>query len=208
MKERQKEETILKPMVICIEDINNKGKTSRFTSCVALPGRQPGLRLDSAGNIPWRCDGAAGAGACELWVSADKRLILYRKEDAPPVIVHRAGRSLNVPYNKPVVLVNQDQIDLNNRQLKIHLHGEASKITAPVPLSPDSDSRLRKPKLLAQGAALAAIIGALAVSGGCIEVRENPPVPLPPDDPIEEELENPDEQQSEDLDTKALKQKV
>ena len=195
-------------MAICIEEITDTVKASRFTRCVALPGRQPGLRLDSTGNILWRSNEAAVTSACELWVSADNRLILYRPEGAPPVIVHRAGRSLNVPGSKPVVLVNQDQIYLNNRQLRIHLHGETSNITAPVPLSSDSDSRVRKPKLLAQGAALAAMIGALAVSGGCVEVRMNPPAPLPPDDPLEEELENPAEQQSKGLDTVTLKQKV
>ncbi len=180
----------MKPMAICIEEIDRSEKVSRFTRCVALPGRQPGLGLDSAGNILWLSDGSAVASACELWVSADNRLILYRHDGAPPVTVHRTGRSLNVPGCKPVVLVSQDQIDLNNRQLRIHLHGEASKITEPVPLSSASELKLRKPKLLAQGAALAALIGALAVSGGCVEVRENPPAPLPPDDPIEEELGN------------------
>jgi len=46
---------------------------------------------------------------------------------------------------------------------------------------------------------------ALTVSGGCVEVRENPPAPLPYDDPIEEEIEQPDEQQSRDLNSTRLK---
>ena len=188
----------MKPLAICIEAISEKAKATRFTRCVALPGRQPGLKLDASGNILWRTDQAAGTGAAELWVSKDNRLILFRPEGAPPVTVHRAGRSLNVPYSKPVVLVNLDQIALNNRQLRIHLHGETANITAPTPLTTASETRVRKPKLLAQGAALAAIIGALAVSGGCVEVRENPPAPLPYDDPIEEELEDTVEQQSKD----------
>jgi len=198
----------MKPQAICIEDIGGKAESIQFTRCVALPGRQPGLRLDASGSILWRNDQVAGTGACELWVSQDNRLILYRPEGAPPVIVHRAGRSLNVPYNKPVILVNLDQITLNNRQLRIHLHGETTNITAPAPLTPESESRFRKPKLLAQAAALAAMIGTLAVSGGCVEVRENPPAPLPHVDPIEEEIEQPDEQQSRDLSSTNLQQDI
>ncbi len=196
----------MKPLEICIEEIGDKVKKARFTRCVALPGRQPGLKLDASGNILWRTDETAVISACELWVSADNRLILYRPEGAPPVTVHRAGRSLIVPGGKPVVLINLDQIDLNNHQLRIHLHGETSNIIAPSPLTPDSDSRFRKPKLLAQGAALAAMIGALAVSGGCVEVRENPPAPLPNEDHIEEELDQPVEQESTNFDTKNIKQ--
>ncbi len=175
---------------------------------MALPGRQPGLRLDSSGNILWRTDQAAGTGAAELWVSEDNRLILYRPDGAPPVTVRRAGRSLNVPYSKPVTLVNLDQIVLNDRNLRIHLHGETTSLAAPAPLTPELEARFRKPKLWAKGAALAAMIGALAVSGGCVEVRENPPAPPPCDDPIEEEIETPDEQQSRDLDSTRLKEKI
>lgn len=198
----------MKPLAICIEEISEKTKGARFTRCVALPGRQPGLKLDASGNIMWLTDQAEGTGAAEIWVSKDNRLILYRPEGAPPVTVHRAGRSLSIPYSKPVVLVNLDQINLNNRQLRIHLHGETTNVTAPAPQTPESESRFRKPKLLAQGAALAAMIGALAVSGGCVEVRENPPAPLPYDDPIEEEIEQPDEQQSSDLNSTSLKENL
>lgn len=196
----------MKPQAICIEEIREKAKANRFTRCVALPGRQPGLKLDASGNILWRTIKATVASAAELWVSEDNRLILYRPEGAPPVTVHRAGRSLQVPYSKPVVLINLDQITLNSRELRIHLHGETSNIIAPAPLTPESESKFRKPKILAQGAALAALIGALTVSGGCVEVRENPPAPLPYDDPIEEELEQPEEQQSVDQSSTSLQQ--
>ena len=54
---------------------------------------------------------------CELWVSADDRLILYRPEGADAVAVSRAGRSLDVPSGKPVVLIDQDQIDVDSNGL-------------------------------------------------------------------------------------------
>jgi hypothetical protein len=166
-----------KPLAICIEDLDAPATPSQYTRCVALPGRQPGLRLDGAGRILWHRDEAV---ACELWVSADDRLILYRPEDALPVIVHRAGRSLDVPCSKPVVLIDQDQVGVGERHLRIHVHGEAPVVTAPMPLLPEPKSKFRVRGRLAQGAATAAIVGAIAMAGGCIEVRENPPVPLPP----------------------------
>lgn len=162
------------PLAICIEDLDAPSKASKYLQCVALPGRQPGLRLDGAGRARWRNEDAV---ACELWVSADNRLILYRPNDAPPVKVRRAGRSLDVPHSKPVILVDKDEVDVGARRLRIHIHGEAAVIAAPTPLAikPGPFDRL------AQTAAAAAVIGTLAT--GCIEVRETPPVPLPPDTP-------------------------
>ncbi|MCP4592143.1 MAG: hypothetical protein GY842_15520, partial [bacterium] len=70
-----------KPLAICIEDMDAQAET-RYLRCVAVPGRQPGLRLDEAGSVLWKSDDGA---SCELWVSADDRLILYRPEDATRV---------------------------------------------------------------------------------------------------------------------------
>ena len=90
-----------KPIAICIEDLGSEPKT-RYLRCVALPGRQPGLRLDKAGSVLWQSDDGV---SCELWVSADERLILYRPEAkaSGPVTLHRAGRSLDVPFGKSLV---------------------------------------------------------------------------------------------------------
>lgn len=177
-----------KPMAICIEDLNSQSKT-RYLRCVALPGRQPGLRLDKAGRVLWQSDDGV---SCELWVSADERLILYRPEARVPipVILHRAGRSLDVPYGKPVVVIDKDQIDVGSRHLRIHVHGRAPSVAAPSPLP----SRPRPLDRLAQAAATAAVIGAVAATGGCtdIDVRENPPEPIEIP-PTIEVIENPPE---------------
>jgi len=175
-----------RPLAICIEDLDAQSGIAKYTRCVALPGRQPGLRLDETGRVLWQSDDRV---SCELWVSADERLILYRLEGATHVTLHRAGRSLDVPFGKPVVVIDQDQIDVGPRRLRVHVHGEAPSVVAPSPLP----SRLRPFDRVTQAAAAAAVIGAVAATGSCtvstegiviepfpaatptIEVRENVP---------------------------------
>ena len=164
---------MIKPLAICIEDLNAPSKASKYLQCVALPGRQPGLRLDETGHALWFSEKAV---ACELWVSADNRLILYRPDDAPPLRVRRAGRSLDVPFSKPVILIDKDEVDVGTRHLRIHIHGEAATVAAPTPLVIKRGPFDR----LAQTAAAAAVISTLAT--GCIEVRETPPVVAAPTD--------------------------
>jgi len=118
--------------------------------------------------VLWKSDDGV---SCELWVSADERLILYRPEAKIPVTLHRAGRSLYVPCGKPVVVIDKDQIDVGSRRLRVHVHGNAPLVAAPSPLP----SKPRPLGRLAQVAAAAAVIGAVAAAGGCIDVREDPP---------------------------------
>ncbi len=158
-----------KPLAICIEDVGSQSKT-RYMRCVALPGRQPGLRLDETGQVLWRSDEGV---SCELWVSADDRLVLYRPEGAPAVSLHRAGRSLDVPCGKPVFVIDRDEVDVGSRHLRIHVHGQAPSIAAPSPLP----SRARPLSSLAQAATAAAIVGAVTTFGCSeIEIRDDPPV--------------------------------
>ncbi len=165
-----------KPFAICIENLNARSGASRYLRCVALPGRQPGLRLDKSGQVLWQRDDVV---ACELWVSADDRLILYRQEGMAPVTLQRAGRSLEVPYARPVVVIDQDQITIGRRRLRLHIHGVAPAVSAPsaLPAGPGPIHRL------AQAATAAALLGAAMTVGGCevatptIEVRTAPPEP-------------------------------
>jgi hypothetical protein len=173
---RRKE--MAKSLAICVEDVGSQSST-RYMRCVALPGRQPGLRLDEAGQVVWQSDEGV---ACELCVSADGRLVLYRPEGAIPISVHRAGRSLDVPCSKPVFIIDKDEVGVGERLLRIHVHGEAPLITAPSPLP----SKTRPFRRLAQAATAVAIAGTVSAVG-CkeIEIRDNPPVEVAPTPTIE-----------------------
>ena len=161
-----------KPLAICIEELDSS--EARYIRCVALPGRQPGLRLDKTGRVLWQSDDGV---SCELWVSADERLILYRPEGADSVMLDRGGRTLDVPYGKPVVVIDQDQVSVGGRRVRIHVHGEAPSVAAPSPLP----SRSQPLGRLARTLATTAVIGAAVAASGCaepsIEVRVTPPEP-------------------------------
>jgi len=171
------------PRAICIEDLSS-GEGDRFLRCVALPGRQPGLRVSTQGAVLWK---SGDDIACELWVSGDDRLILYRPTGAAPVRVERRKRSLDVPFDKPVVLLDQDVVQVGDRVLRVHMHGAATTVRAPSPLP------VRKPSTASRVAAVVALGAAVA---GCnknqIEVRDMPPAVqadldgAPPDPPGEE----------------------
>ena len=174
------------PQAICIEDLNATDPNARYLRCVALGGRQPGLRLDRGGQALWRSDEDL---ACELWVSADERLILYRPEDGAPVSVHRGGRALAVPAEKPVVLLDQDRLEVGDRSLRVHVHGEAPGVHAPSFLETEAPSAAASTARAATAAAAALALGLSVGAAGCkstpeeIEVRTEPPSVAPPVEP-------------------------
>ena len=165
---------MVRSLAICIEDLDAQTEASKYLRCVAVPGRQPGLRLDEAGRVLWQADDVL---SCELWVSADDRLILYRQESMTPAILRRGGRSLDVPFGKPVVVLDQDLIEIGPRLLRVHIHGEATSVAAPSPLLP----RSRLGRRLAQTVAAAAILTTVATTGGCIggDTSTSTPTPAP-----------------------------
>lgn len=172
-----------KPKALCLERIGASAKTPRFLGCVAVPGREPGLRLNAQGETAWRNDESV---ACELWVSSDDRLILYRPQGAGLVILSRRGRSLDVPCEKPVVTLDQDEITAGGKRWRIHLHGDSSVVAAPSVIKPPAGNFRR----LTRVSALAAVLGATLGCGPSpppkdLEVREMPPTPpaepLPPE---------------------------
>ncbi len=166
-----------KPIAICLEDLLAPAEGDRYLRCVALPGRQPGLRLDAAGLVLWQ---EPAAGGCELWVSGDEQLILLRPPGGAAVTVSRGGRSLAVPEGKPVVLLGGDELALGERRLRVHVHGEAPAVHAPAPL--EAEPRGRAGKAIAAALALTAALGA----SDCrkpVEVRDQPPVIAVPPKP-------------------------
>jgi len=163
------------PLAICIEDLEPRSPGTRYLRCVALPGRRPGLRIDRAGEVLWQSDENV---ACELCVSGDDKLILYRPEGAAPVVVRREGRWLDVPAGKPVVLLDQDHIEAGARRLRVHVHGSAPTVAAP--------SYLPVPESRGFGRAVAAAValGAALGAAGCAKKQtdEQKNAPEPPRD--------------------------
>jgi hypothetical protein len=171
------------PLAICLEDLDATPGAPRYLRCCAVVGRQPGLRVDSAGAVLWQGDADVAA---ELWVSGDDQLILYRPEGAPASTVRRAGREVTAPVGKPVVLRDQDEIDVGGRHLRVHVHGPAPAVAEPTPLPEEAAAAPLTEPTAADGAAdagpsafaraaAALALGAALGAGGCVEVRNNPP---------------------------------
>jgi hypothetical protein len=170
-----------RPLAICLEDLAAPAEATRFLTCVAIPGRAPGLTIADSGAVRWQVELGA---ECELWVSADDRLILYRRSGAGPVGVRRGPRALDVPAEKPVVLVDQDEVEVAGRLLRVHVHGEAPEVRPPAYLVPERAAPASG--LLARAAATAIAFGAAVGGAACGkgEAAEPPPVEVrtrPPD---------------------------
>ncbi len=166
-----------KPIALCLEHLADD-PTQTYLRCVALVGRQPGLRIDAQGQVLWRDDQNV---ACELCVSLDQHLILLRPAQGTAVQVSRAGRSLDVPAEKPVLLLDGDEISVGAQRFRVHVHGEAPTITAPSPLvwQPPSVSK-KVAAMVALGAAVAGCDERPRTDGSghgttSIQVRESPP---------------------------------
>jgi hypothetical protein len=162
---------------VCLEDLASAGD-DRFLQCVALPHRGPGLRLDGEGQVRWDDDDPR---ACALLVSTDGKLILLRGEESAQARVHRAGRSVDVPAGKPVVLLDKDEVEVGGRRLRLHVHGVTSEVSAPRRF-------VRSDRAMSMMGAMAAVVALGVGEPACdtllaIEVR--PQVPAPPPMPPE-----------------------
>ena len=123
------------PLSLCIEDLDELPERVRFIRCVALCGSEPGLAIDVRGKPLWK-GGADAERACELCVSGDGKLILWRLPGAPPIEVRRAHRTLDAPSEKVVILLDQDELSLVGVHLRLHVHGPTKEIHPPTPLLP------------------------------------------------------------------------
>lgn len=168
-----------KPIALCLEDLDGPRGSGRYMTCVAVRGGDPGLGVDRHGKVAWRLEQGL---ACELWVSADEQLILLRPEGAPSVRVTRAGRALDAPFGKPVVLLDQDCVETAGRRFRVHVHGVTGEVVAPAPFA-ESHAVGKVAVAVAMG------VAAMSCHKGDpnakpVEVREQPPSPpyIPPPD--------------------------
>jgi hypothetical protein len=165
------------PIAICLEDLDESPGRERYIRCVALPGRVPGLAVSQAARIVWKSDDPI---ACELWVSADERLILLRPDHAPEVRVQRAGRGIGAPFGKPVVLLDQDEFSIQGHSFRVHIHGQTASVHAPTALGSKLSAATRLAAAVTLGAATIGCPSQPRVPGNTpVEVRDNPPSPMP-----------------------------
>ena len=122
---------MVQPIALCIEYLDARSRADRFLCCVATPGYDVALGLDETGRVVWRDDRHL---AHELWVSADQQLMVVRRPGRPEIVVTRAGRSLSLPFDKPVVLLDCDRVDVQGTRLRVHVHGATEQVAAPCPL--------------------------------------------------------------------------
>jgi hypothetical protein len=164
---------------------------------VAVGGRQVGLGVSSRGEIVWK---SPRPEVRDLGVSGDDRLVLYRPEQGKPLVVTRAGRSIDAPAGKTVVLRGGDHLRIGGRHVRVHVHGHTNDAHASAPLGEASWEPAAK--------RLAAVVALTAAAAGCrsrcssagvsgerapeasvssIDVREAPPIvapaPLSPSSP-------------------------
>ena len=97
-----------RPIELCLERVR-PASTDRYVRCTAQVGRELGLALGVDGRILW-CE-QSGVG-CEIWVSADQRLMAFCPAAMPPTTLYRAGRVLVLPSERPVVLRHHDELEL------------------------------------------------------------------------------------------------
>lgn len=186
-----------RPLALCLEDTDADHEDRRYLQCVALAGGLPGLTLDAQGVASWQLAVAEARVACELWISADDQFMALRPRGGAAVRLERAGRSLDLPEEKPVELIDQDELVLGERRLRLHVHGKTEHVVAPSFLVPLPEAP--RSRALATAAALA--FGAAVGLGGVtsaeagktrpdktkkkppIRVRPAPPKPMPPPRP-------------------------
>ncbi len=195
-------------IALCIEDCHPASEDRRYLRCCALTGLQPGLALTPDGIVEWRSGAPA---AIRLVVSLDEKLVCYREPGAAGgARVHRGGRFVEVEEQKPVVLLDGDELTLGDRRLRLHVHGFTTASHDPEYFVAPSVAAAAPAIAAAAPVARAAAVAGMAVAGllgvsGCdkpppdkpmepppIDVRDQPPIaPNPPPPPPMEVRDHP-----------------
>ncbi len=153
-----------KPIALCIELVDAPEK-ERYYKCTARSGREKGLSIRLDGTIGWCEDGPT---ACDIWVSADQRLIAKRPIDSGDVHVTRAHRKILLKEDFMATVLNRDELIIDGRRYRIHVHGVTEEVHSP---------RLVRVIRAARAAGLAAALTAstLVGCGDKSESTTNPP---------------------------------
>jgi hypothetical protein len=141
-----------RPIELCLERVRSSS-ADRYVRCTAQVGRAMGLALGVDGRILWREQSGVG---CEIWVSADQRLMAWCPPGTPPTTLYRAGRVLQLPRERPVVLRHHDELELAATRFRVHVHGVTNLVHAPAIV-----------RTLARAAAAATLALAVGGSAGC-----------------------------------------
>jgi hypothetical protein len=150
--------------------------------------------VSTDGEVLWRTEAQR---YCEIWVSADEKLICFRPIGAPAgARIHRAGREVTLEENKPVVVIDGDYLLLPSMCYRLHVHGPAQTVTAPGYLDFEEPASSTLARFAAAGIV---VLGTLSAAGCAkppaekkadappVEVRDTPGMidpssarPLPP----------------------------
>ncbi|MBU1411521.1 hypothetical protein KKC22_08375 [Myxococcota bacterium] len=147
-------------LAICLENLNSTEGGSRFQACMAMPSGTSGLSITPAAEVRWK---AARGPSAHLGTTDDGRLALFVDAGFHPMpVVKRGGRVLVCPEGRPVILIDQDEVDLSGARWRVHLHGlveDAAPASSPFFVR------------------TAAVLAGLALAAGCAGTRENPTLP-------------------------------
>ncbi len=147
-------------MSICLEDLECSDTGSRFQSCMAMPSGTAGLSITPGAEVRWK---AAREPSAHVGTTEDGRLALF--VDAgfrPALLLRRGGRVLACPEDRPVVLIDQDELELPGGRWRVHLHGPVEDAT---------------PAASPFFVRTAAVLAGLALAAGCAGTRETPTMP-------------------------------
>lgn len=132
-----------KAMALSLEIVSGVGSHGEMIQCVALEKGQPGLGLSPSGVVLWQSEEQP---AIELSVDENGRLVLQRHESLRLLII-RGGRPLKVIFETPTVVLDQDEIDLFDRRLRVQLYGPSQTIHAPEVMGATNESDgLKRPR--------------------------------------------------------------
>jgi hypothetical protein len=142
------------PIELCLEELDVSDDNEPYVRCVAVSGGCLGLCFSPRGEVLWRLNDGALA---ELWVSQDGKLIFFRKMPVGSVSLTRSERHLELPLEKPVIVLDSDEIGVGGKLYRVYIHGATTRVAPPERLN------LRRARSLTVGAAIA--VGAL--TAGC-----------------------------------------